>query len=253
MSTITRHSGSPAPSPTTPTETTTVLDEERGVMRDVSWQFYDRLSDAIGEQSHIRVAYDGKDMEIMTLGPKHERSKVCLDPFVTEVCMGLKIDFEPMGSTTWKRSEKKKGLESDLCYYFDQGKLEVVRVADVWESNEVADYPNPDLAIEVDISPSKIDRPKIYASLKVSEIWRFKKKAIVIEQLQPNGVYLAATSSQFLHVRPDEVTRWFADRKSSPPGDWIPRLREWIQTVLKARVDANDAPPRPTGRRRSQR
>ena len=56
-----------------PTKTTTVPDEERGVMRDVSWEFYDRLSDAIGEHSHIRIAYDGKDIEIMTLGPKHER------------------------------------------------------------------------------------------------------------------------------------------------------------------------------------
>ena len=250
MSTITRPSGSPAPSTTTSTKTITVPDEERGVMRDVSWEFYDQLSDAIGEQSHIRLAYDGKDMEIMTLGPKHERSKVCLDPFVTEICMGLKIDFEPMGSTTWKRSEKKKGLESDLCYYFDQGKLEVVRVADVWESNEVADYPNPDLAIEVDISPSKIDRPKIYASLKVSEIWRFKNDAIVIEQLRPNGVYLAAKSSRFLHVRPDEVTRWFADRKSSPPGDWILRLREWIQGPYSRPESTPTTPARCASRRR---
>jgi hypothetical protein len=71
MSTITRPSDSPAPSPTTSTETTTVPDEERGVMRDVSWEFYDRLSDAIGEQSQICMAYDGNDMEIMTLYGVH--------------------------------------------------------------------------------------------------------------------------------------------------------------------------------------
>ena len=34
-------------------------------------------------------------------------------------------------------------------------------------SNDVADYPNPDLAIEVDISPSQLDRPEIYAKLQV--------------------------------------------------------------------------------------
>jgi Uma2 family endonuclease len=246
MSTITRQ----PPSPAAPMETTPVLDEERGVMRDVSWEFYDRISDAIGERSHIRVAYDGKDMEIMTLGPKHERSKEFLGPFVSEVCVGLTIDFEPMGSTTWKRSEEHAGLESDLCYFFDQVKLRAVRVVAAWESNDVADYPNPDLAIEVDVSPSKIDRPKIYASLKVSEIWRFKKSVVVIEQLQPDGTYLAATSSRFLLVRADEVTQWFADRKSSTPGDWILRLREWIQAELKARVDGNETPRRPTRRRK---
>jgi Uma2 family endonuclease len=238
MSTITRRS----PSPTASTETTSVLDEERGVMRDVSWEFYDRISDAIGARSHIRVAYDGKDMEIMTLGPEHERPKEFLGPFVSEVCVGLKIDFEPMGSTTWKRSEERAGLESDLCYFFDQGTLGAVRVVAAWESNDVANYPNPDLAIEVDVSPSKIDRPKIHASLKVSEIRRFKNNAVVIEQLQPDGTYLAATSSQFLPVRADEVTQWFADRKSSTPGDWVLRLREWIETELKARVDGNETP-----------
>ncbi len=220
---------------------TTVPDEERGVVRGVSWEFYDQLSDAIGEQSHIRLAYDGEDMEIMTVGPNHERSKTSLDPFVTEVCLGLEIDFEPMGSTTWKRSKEKKGLESDLCYYFDQGKLQAVRAIDVRESNDVADYPDPDLAVEVDISQPGIDRPKIYAALKVSEIWRFKNNVVVIEQLQPNRTYLGVTSSRFLHVRADEVTRWFADRQSSRPGDWTPRLREWIQTELKARVDASGA------------
>jgi len=32
----------------------------------------------------------------------------------------------------------------------------------------VADYPNPDLAIEVEISLSLIDRPAIYAALSVT-------------------------------------------------------------------------------------
>ena len=54
--------------------------------------------------------------------------------------------------------------------------------------------------------------------LKVAEIWRFKKNAVVIEHVQPNGTYLAATSSRFLHVRADEVTRWFAERKIDAAG-----------------------------------
>ena len=39
-------------------------------------------------------------------------------------------------------------------------------------SNNIDDYPNPDLAVEIDISPPKIDRSGIYAALKVSELWR---------------------------------------------------------------------------------
>ncbi|MFI5458972.1 MAG: Uma2 family endonuclease [Isosphaerales bacterium] len=231
MSTITRQ----PPSKPAPTETTAVPDEERGVMRDVSWEFYDRLSDAVGEQSHIHVAYDGKDMEITVPGTEHERSKARLGYFIYEVAMGLEIELEPFESTTWKRSPEQVGLESDLCYYFDQAKFKAL--AESVGSNDVRDYPdNPDLAVEVDISPSRINRPKIYAALKVAEIWRLESDAIVIEQLQPNGAYLTATSSRFLPVRADEVTRWLADRKSSSLGDWRKRLQKWIQTELKARI-----------------
>ena len=38
--------------------------------------------------------------------------------------------------------------------------------------------PNPDLAIEVDISPPKVDRPGIYAALKVMEVWRFTDSSV---------------------------------------------------------------------------
>jgi Uma2 family endonuclease len=152
--------------------------------------------------------------------------------------VGLEIDFRPFGSTTWKRSAEQCGVESDLCYYFDQAKLEASDAAASRESNDVADYPNPDLAAEIDISPSQINRPKIDAALQVTEVWRFKDDTVSIEQLGPNGVYLAVTSSRFLHVRPDEVTRWLADGKSGRRLDWRRRLQDWIQAELRPRVVA---------------
>jgi hypothetical protein len=35
---------------------------------------------------------------------------------------------------------------------------------------EPADCPRPDLAVEVDISPSQIDRPGIHGALNVTEV-----------------------------------------------------------------------------------
>ena len=46
--------------------------EQRIAIRDVSWELYDRLSDAVGERQHVYLAYDGKDLEIMTKGRDHE-------------------------------------------------------------------------------------------------------------------------------------------------------------------------------------
>ena len=97
--------------------------EERGVIRGVTWDFYDRLSDALGEHSPFRVAYDGRDIEIMTLGPKHEDVRDLLSLFVNEVYFGLNINCKGLGSTTWKRAARRRGVEADLCYYFDAAKI----------------------------------------------------------------------------------------------------------------------------------
>ena len=48
------------------------------------------------------------------------------------------------------------------CYYFLPEKLAADALALAQGSDDVADYPNPDLAIEVDISPPQIDRAGIY-------------------------------------------------------------------------------------------
>jgi hypothetical protein len=126
MSTITRE---PRVSPLAPAETTRVRGEERVVALGVPWVIYDRLTDAMGEGSHIRIAYDGKDMEIMVVGPIHERRKELLSSFIEEVSVGLRINFQAFGQATWKRSELERGLESDLCYYFDSAKLQAANDA----------------------------------------------------------------------------------------------------------------------------
>ncbi len=234
MSTVTTNPRSTAVLP----ETISAAGEERHVMRGASWKFYDWLTDALGARAPFRVAYDGRDIEIMTLGPKHERSKDLLGLFIDYVSTGLEIDCEGLGSTTWKRPELGRGIESDLCYCFDPAKLEACEAADARDTNNVADYPNPDLAVEVDLSPSKIDRPAIYRALQVAEIWRFHAGTVLIEQLDVDGNYVAAESSRFLHVRPDEVTRWVVNEKFGNRRQWKKRLQEWILTEVKPRVDS---------------
>ncbi len=86
-------------------------------MRDVSWNLYDRLTDAIGERSSISVAFDGKDVEIMVIGPVHQGFGELLGIFVGEVCDGLDLDFHGLGRTTWKPPEVDRGMEADLSYW----------------------------------------------------------------------------------------------------------------------------------------
>ena len=89
------------------------------------------------------------------------------------------------GEATWETLIR--GLEADLSYHFDPEKIRVAREALARRSMEQADYPDPDLAIEIDMSGPKVDRPAIYADLSVAEVWRLGRgKEFVIEHA-PGG------------------------------------------------------------------
>jgi Uma2 family endonuclease len=212
--------------------TDTISPEKRVIISDATWDDYERFCDAITEGSNVRIAFDGKDIEIMTLGPRHESLRDLLGQFVHLVAGELAIERQAVGSTTWKRKKVNRGVESDLCYYFDPVKLANYNAATARQSNDVKDYPNPDLAIEIDLSRSKIDRLGIYAALKVPELWRVDKKSVSIAHLGPQGSYVIVASSRFLHVRSDEIMRWLIEEDSSIRVNWERRLREWARTEL---------------------
>src|SRR5207237_3040543 len=88
------------------------------------------------------------------------------------------------------------------------------------DSDDIADYPNPDLAIEVDISPPQVDRVGIYTALRVAEVWRFDGETLVIERLTPEGTYAAVEASGFLPVRAEEIRRWIVEEVAGSEQHW---------------------------------
>ncbi len=48
--------------------------EARLVVPDVSWRVYETWVDSLPEPTPVRMAYDGRDLEIMTKGPDHSTS-----------------------------------------------------------------------------------------------------------------------------------------------------------------------------------
>ena len=215
----------------------TSVPDGRVVIQGVDWGFYEQLVDSIPEGANIRVDYDGKDLELMALSPLHDGVKKRLGRFVELTAEELEIPCSGMGQSTWKRPELRRGLESDECYYFAQEKLALAAEAMRRMSMEVADYPNPDLGIEVDISPSKIDRPGIYAALRVAEVWRFdgERRQIFIERLGDDGAYHAVEGSVFLPVSAEEVERWVLNEDYRDGSAWARRLRAWVRAELVPR------------------
>jgi Uma2 family endonuclease len=201
----------------------------RVLITDVTWDVFEQIADSVPEGGHYRLAYDGKDIEmILSLGPFHERQRSFLESFIAIVAGELEIRRQPMGSTTWRRKDLERGIESDLCYFFDPVKMRIAAAAD---SDDVDDYPNPDLAVEVDISRPKLDRPEIYAALKVPELWRARDGSVSIEHLGPDGIYVPAVRSRYLPVSPEDVTRWVFTEDKSDVVVWEKRLRTRAQTA----------------------
>jgi Uma2 family endonuclease len=210
--------------------------DHRVVIRNVNWAFYEQLVDLIPQGANLHVDYDGKDLEIMGKGRKHERIRELLGYLVRIVTEELEISYESLGETTWKRPQLARGIEADQCYYFQAERLKADAAALARDSDDIADYPNPDLAIEVDISPPLTDRAGIYAALGVTELWRFTTGQIIIERLADDGTYRGVEMSAFLPLRADEIRRWIVDEDSRDKPAWARRLRNWVKSELVHRL-----------------
>jgi Uma2 family endonuclease len=200
--------------------------DRRIVFRGVDWHTYTQLSESLGDDHHVHLIYDGRDLEIMVIGNIHDILKDLISKIVNAVAMGLDVDCLGSGQATWRTMIR--GLEADLSYYFDAEKIRVAIEAWARKSMDPNDYPRPDLAIEIDLSPSQVDRPAIYRDLRVVEVWRFVRgERLVIEQLQPDGSYAAVEESRFLRVRPEDVLRWVKAAATERPSVWNRRLNRW--------------------------
>ena len=182
-------------------EKPTGVGDRRMVLRGISWETYVRLNKEIGDHQATRLAFNRGVLELMSPSPLHERLKSLIRILVEEVATGLGMECESYGSTTWRREEAQRGLEPDDCFYFDP-----IKIAQF--SGRVPDQPDdplPDLAIEIDISSSEIDRPSIYASLGIPEVWRHDGDRLRIDQLPPDGMYRETLQSRFLPIRTEEI------------------------------------------------
>jgi Uma2 family endonuclease len=201
--------------------------ENRVLVPNVPWSFYDWFVEHLPENSAVSVAYDGKDMEIMTKSQEHEDLAKFLGYLVVELARVLRLPFKGLRETTWKRPLIERGIEADNCFYLDPAKLQ--QAARAKGKKDLSAIPDPDLAIEVDISPPLTDRPAIYAALGVTELWIFRNGEVTIEILGPDRRYSRVEASHYLKIRADEVTRWLVDEDTSDDLAWLERLATWLR------------------------
>src|SRR5438067_340985 len=93
-----------------------LLDQQHIVLDDVSWDFYERVLEEIGDRP-IRVTFSEGSIEIMSPLPEHESLKRSIGSLLEQLTVELNIPMRRFGSTTFRREDKQKGLEPDECYY----------------------------------------------------------------------------------------------------------------------------------------
>jgi hypothetical protein len=253
MSTITPVQPMAIPMSPAPSEASVPLlgGDQRIVFRGVDWHTYNQLSESVCEGQHVHLVYDGKDLEIMVIGNAHEILKGRISKIVNAVAMGRGVNCLDSGQATWKTNIR--GLEADLSYYFDPEKIRVAKEAFACDSMDPADYPRPDMAIEIDMSPSQVDRPAVYRDLRVAEIWRFARRAkLIIEQLQPDGSYTAVEESRFLRIRPDDVLHWLKEAETEDELVWHRRLTQWVMGLGRRAAPGRRRAGKPPAKRKAK-
>jgi Uma2 family endonuclease len=212
--------------------TSTTLDPPEGriVMPGVDWSDYEKMLEIVGDR-HIHVTYDLGTMEVRMPSQRHEQAAQLLGFFTLQLAIELEVDCEPLGMTTWKRPEMEKGLEADQCYY--------IRNAAIVRQKAHLDLtvdPPPDLAIEVDITASSLNRRDIYAELRVPELWHYDGRHLTMFTLQDDRRYHACEASlSFRSLRPADVERWIELGLTTAKPQWARMIRDWVKAELSPR------------------
>lgn len=205
------------------------------VLPHITWDTFERILDEIGE-ARFRVTYLRGRLEFMTISLKHDHFGEWIGRLIFLVAFELELPLFSGGSTTLKSALKGVGLESDRCFWIKHEAQ--IRGKEKW--NALTDPP-PDLAVEIDITTSWLDRLEVYASLKVPEIWRFDGETLKVLILGANGKYKErAKSVTFPSLPMNEFTRFVKKIGNTEEMSAIREFTEWLResvVVKKARSE----------------
>ncbi len=201
--------------------------EQHIVLNGIDWKGFCAIADAI-VHGHVRLAYDGERLELMTTSHGHEWVSSLLARLLNVLTEELDVPMGSAGSTTFRREDVAKGIEPDQCFYLDHEPL--VRGKD---EIDLSEDPPPDLAIEVEISRSALDRMGIYAALGVPELWRSAGTQLRVYNLTRGGKYRQVQHSRFFPEVPiQELEAVLQRRTQTDETSLIKSFRNWVRKQI---------------------
>ncbi|HAN45058.1 MAG TPA: hypothetical protein DCQ32_00690 [Cyanobacteria bacterium UBA8156] len=178
-----------------------ILPGQRLCLHDIDWPQLEAILAELGEKRATRIASYQNTLEIRMPLPEHERLKVILGDLLKILLDHLDMEWESLGSTTYKKRSDRAGIEPDDCFY-----IRNYRAAVGMKRVDLTQDPPPDLAIEVDLTSKT--QIRAYEAIGVPEVWCCDRHQLKIYLLE-NGQYQAsATSATFANI---DVTALFSE------------------------------------------
>jgi Uma2 family endonuclease len=200
---------------------------QRIILEDVSWQVFEAILNELGEHRGSRVAYSQGTLEIMAPLPEHERTKVIIGDLVKALLDELNLNWESLGSTTFKRKDTSVGIEPDDSFYIQNYQLMIGK-----DKIDLTVDPPPDLAIEIDVTSKT--QISAYQSLKVPEIWRYESKNLEINLLQGEQYIKSLTSAIFPSFPVIELIPRFVEMaRTTGMSSAIKGFRQWVREQIQ--------------------
>lgn len=194
-----------------------------------SWDEYEELLEAVGENRGLRISYNEGTLQIMTLSQEHEKYSDLIRDMVRLVSLRLRIKLLSFGSTTIRKQRKQKGLEPDHCFYVQTAHEIGVKAHIDFNSD-----PPPDVAVEIDINHESLSKFPIYAALGVPEIWRYDERELIIYHLEQDEyvqrLYSRALPMLTAHLLSEFLARGRREDQYQTLLAFEDWLNEWLES-----------------------
>jgi Uma2 family endonuclease len=152
--------------------------EQRFILRSVSWQQYKALQADLESIPGVRLSYFHGTLEFMTISEEHEDFKSLIGTLVELYLLEMRRRYYRRGGPTLKK-EPDVELIPDETFHFGSKKAV------------------PDLAIEIIISSGSKEKLEGYKTLNVPEVWFWKNCKLSLYCLR-EGNYQEITRSELM-------------------------------------------------------
>jgi Uma2 family endonuclease len=155
--------------------------------------------------------------------PEHEKVKSIIGHLLVALLDEMGMDWESLGSTTFKKQNMSAGIEPDNCFYIKNYAAMIGK-----DRIDLSVDPPPDLAIEIDLTSDT--QVSAYEALGIPEIWRYKNRRLQVNIWQ-NGKYVESLISASFPDFPaiDSISQFVEMSREIGMSAALRAFRQWLR------------------------